>query len=258
MGYAYPNIVKKVSLLIELENKKSMIKKTIILVLALFLVIITGIGLILQTYFSRSSRARKVMRFIRQPSSQEELIIPALSRCGDAPFLMPSTGMIGFIWDDSFRPGHRHQGIDIFSGTDVGETPIYAAYDGYLTRQDDWKASLIIRIPSDPLNPDTQIWTYYTHLADSSGNSLVSEAFPPGTTEKFVAAGTYLGLQGNYSGTPGNPTGIHLHFSIVKDDGSGVFLNELKIENTLDPSPYFGMALNANENKNDIPACNNE
>lgn len=233
-------------------------KKTIILVLALFLVIITGIGLILQTYFSRSSRARKVMRFIRQPGSQEELIIPALSRCGDAPFLMPSTGMIGFIWDDSFRPGHRHQGIDIFSGTDVGETPIYAAYDGYLTRQDDWKASLIIRIPSDPLNPDTQIWTYYTHLADSSGNSLVSEAFPPGTTEKFVAAGTYLGLQGNYSGTPGNPTGIHLHFSIVKDDGSGVFLNELKIENTLDPSPYFRMALNANENKNDIPACNNE
>ena len=233
-------------------------KKTIILVLALFLVIITGIGLILQTYFSRLSRARKVMRFIRQPGSQEELIIPALSRCGDAPFLMPSTGMIGFIWDDSFRPGHRHQGIDIFSGTDVGETPIYAAYDGYLTRQVDWKASLIIRIPSDPLNPDTQIWTYYTHLADSSGNSLVSEVFPPGTTEKFVAAGTYLGLQGNYSGTPGNPTGIHLHFSIVKDDGSGVFLNELKIENTLDPSPYFGMALNANENKNDIPACNNE
>jgi murein DD-endopeptidase MepM/ murein hydrolase activator NlpD len=247
-----------VSLLIELENKKSMKKKTIILVLALFLVIITGIGLILQTYFSRSSRARKVMRFIRQPGSQEELIIPALSRCGDAPFLMPSTGMIGFIWDDSFRPGHRHQGIDIFSGTDVGETPIYAAYDGYLTRQIDWKASLIIRIPSDPLNPDKQIWTYYTHLADSSGNSLVSEAFPPGTTEKFVAAGTYLGLQGNYSGTPGNPTGIHLHFSIVKDDGSGVFLNELKIENTLDPSPYFGMALNANENKNDIPACNKE
>jgi murein DD-endopeptidase MepM/ murein hydrolase activator NlpD len=247
-----------VSLLIELENKKSMKKKTIILVLALFLVIITGIGLILQTYFSRSSRARKVMRFIRQPGSQEELIIPALSRCGDAPFLMPSTGMVGFIWDDSFRPGHRHQGIDIFSGTDVGETPIYAAYDGYLTRQVDWKASLIIRIPSDPLNPDKQIWTYYTHLADSSGNSLVSEAFPPGTTEKFVAAGTYLGLQGNYSGTPGNPTGIHLHFSIVKDDGSGVFLNELKIENTLDPSPYFGMALNANENKNDIPACNNE
>jgi murein DD-endopeptidase MepM/ murein hydrolase activator NlpD len=247
-----------VSLLIELENKKSMKKKTIILVLALFLVIITGFGLILQTYFSNSSRARKVMRFIRQPGSQEELIIPALSRCGDAPFLMPSTGMVGFIWDDSFRPGHRHQGIDIFSGTDVGETPIYAAYDGYLTRQDDWKASLIIRIPSDPLNPDTQIWTYYTHMADPSGTSLISEAFPPGTTDRFVAAGTYLGLQGNYSGTPGNPTGIHLHFSIVRDDGSGVFLNELKIENTLDPSPYFGMALNANENKNDIPVCNKE
>jgi len=46
-----------------------------------------------------------------------------------------------------------------------------------------------------------------------------------------------------------------LHFSIVKDDGTGHFLNELKIENTYDPSPYFGMRLNANENKDEIPTC---
>lgn len=32
---------------------------------------------------------------------------------------------------------------------------------------------------------------------------------------------------------------MHLHFSIVKDDGNGRFLNELRIENTLDPSPYL-------------------
>jgi murein DD-endopeptidase MepM/ murein hydrolase activator NlpD len=163
--------------------------------------------------------------------------------------------MIGFIWDDSFRPGHRHQGIDIFSGTAVGQTPIYAAYDGYLTRNTDWKSSVIMRVPSDPLNPEEQIWLYYTHLADPDGNSLIDTAFPPGITEVYVPAGTRLGTQGNYSGTPGNPTGVHLHFSIVRDDGRGSYLNELEIRNTLDPSPYFNLPLNANQNPEAIPIC---
>lgn len=230
-------------------------KKTVLLLSVVGLSVIVAIMVFVQLYFSEASRSRQVVRFIRNPESNQDKILPALSRCGDAPFIMPTTGMIGFIWDDSFRPGHRHQGIDIFGGTGVGETPIYAAYDGYLTRQSDWKSSLIIRIPSDPLNPENQIWTYYTHMADPSGVSLISDAFPPGTTEKFVAAGTFLGTQGNYSGTPGNPTGVHLHFSIVKDNGGGQFLNELKIENTLDPSPYFRMALNANSNDDGIPLC---
>jgi len=41
---------------------------------------------------------------------------------------------------------------------------------------------------------------------------------------------------------------FHLHFSIVKDDGNGQFLNELKIQNTLDPSPYLGLPLNGKKN----------
>jgi len=168
---------------------------------------------------------------------------------------MPTNGMIGFLWDDSFRPGHRHQGLDIFSGKGVGETPIYAVYDGYLTRLVDWKSTVIIRIPSDPLQPDRQIWTYYTHMADPAGESLIAEAFPPGTKEVFVAAGTLLGYQGNYSGTPDTPTGIHLHFSIVKDNGKGLFLNELEIRNTLDPSPYFGLNLNGKKSHDLIPVC---
>jgi hypothetical protein len=114
---------------------------------------------------------------------------------------------------------------------------------------------VIIRIPSDPLQPDRQIWTYYTHLANPEGDSLVDEAFPPGTQEHFVTAGTLLGYQGNYSGTPGSPTGVHLHFSIVLDDGHGHFLNELEIDNTLDPSPYFGLLLNAEEKPEGIPVC---
>ncbi len=74
-------------------------------------------------------------------------------------------------------------------------------------------------------------------------------------TEVFVPAGTLLGYQGNYSGDPNNPTGVHLHFSIVRDDGGGEFLNELKIANTLDPSPYFNMPLNASTNRDKIPVC---
>ncbi len=231
-------------------------KKSLITLLAAAGVLIAAGGYFLVNfYFSPTRRTRKVLAFLNDPQSHRDWVLQGKTGCGDAPFLMPTTGMIGFLWDDSFRPGHRHQGIDIFAGTSPGETPVYAAYEGYLTRLADWKSTVIIRVPSDPLNPDQQIWTYYTHMADPSGISLIQPDFPPGTDEVYVPAGTLLGYQGNYSGTPGNPTGVHLHFSIVKDDGSGNFLNELDFRNTLDPSPYFGMALNANENPNDIPKC---
>ncbi len=69
-----------------------------------------------------------------------------------------------------------------------------------------------------------------------------------------MEAGRILGYQGNYSGDPNNPTGVHLHFSIVRDRG-GKFLNELDIRNTLDPSPYLGLPLNADQNKDEIPVC---
>lgn len=137
-------------------------------------------------------------------------------------------------------------------------TPVIAAYPGYLTRQPDWKSSVIVRIPSDPLNPGQQIWTYYTHMADERGNSFISSDFPPGTMEVYIEEGTFLGYQGNFSGDPNNPTGIHLHFSIVKDDPLGTFLNELEFDNTFDPSAYLGLRLNAWENTDTIPFCEGE
>jgi hypothetical protein len=120
---------------------------------------------------------------------------------------------------------------------------------------------VIVRVPEDPLQPGRQIWTYYTHMANPDGASYIAEDFPPGTEEVFVEAGTLLGYQGNYSGTPGNPTGVHLHFSVVLDDGQGGFRNELEIRNTLDPSPYLGLPLNAKESLNaketggEAPGC---
>ncbi|MBN2257742.1 MAG: hypothetical protein JW704_07950, partial [Anaerolineaceae bacterium] len=148
--------------------------------------------------------------------------------------------------------------IDIFAGTASGITPVFSVFDGYLTRQIGWKSSIIIRIPKDPLYPHRQIWVYYTHMADKNGNSYISDPFVPGTNDLFVPAGTLLGYQGNYSGDSGNPTGVHLHLSIVLSDVNGRYLNELDISNTLDPSPYFGMPLNSLMNDGDIVQCNSQ
>ena len=131
--------------------------------------------------------------------------------------------------------------------------PVHAAFDGYLTRLSGWKSAVIIRHPQDPLDSSRQIWTYYAHMADEAGNSFIVDAFPAGSVEMPVEGGALLGYQGVYNGGNGR-TGLHLHFSIVQDDGSGRFLNEIEIDNTLDPSPYLGMQLNYDCSEG-VPHC---
>jgi hypothetical protein len=210
------------------------------------------------TLASTALRSAIVQAYLRDPASHADLVIKAGTRCGDAPFIFPTTGLPGYIWDDSFAAGHRHQGVDIFAGTDPGVTEVVAAYPGYLTRLPEWRSAVIVRIPADPLEPGRQIWVYYTHMADRDGNSFISSEFPPGTQEKLIAAGTLLGHQGNYSGDPNNLIGVHLHISVVRDDGTGHFKNETDINNTYDPSPYLGLRLNARENPDRIPVCESE
>ena len=204
---------------------------------------------------TRAGRMKRLSEWMQNPSAHTNWIIQAGERCGDAPFILPTSGYVGFIWGDSFRLGHRHQGIDIFGGGTSGNSPVLAGYAGYLTRLTDWKSTVIIRVPSDPLSPGRQIWVYYTHMADKDGRSYISPNFPPGTSEAPVDAGAFLGYQGDFSGDPGNPVGVHLHFSIVKDDGQGSFRNELEIANTLDPSPYLGLPLNASQNQAGVVTC---
>ncbi len=226
--------------------------------LAISIIIVAGVTATVMAYTLYRPNAARLLSFrtwINNPASRPSWKLPAGSQCGSAPFLFPTDGFAGFLWGDSFRPGHTHQGIDIFAGTDVGITKVISAYPGYLTRLPDWKSTVIVRVPSDPLNPGTQIWLYYTHMADPYGNSFIAGEFPAGTSEKFVETGTFLGYQGNYSGDPNNPVGVHLHFSIVEDDGAGQFKNELEIENTYDPSPYLGLPLNGYENRNAVPLC---
>ena len=222
------------------------------------IVIVAALAAGITAYYSynpNSIRVDKFRQWIRNPASHPDWKLAAGSQCNSAPFIFPTDGFAGFLWGDSFGLRHTHQGIDVFAGTDVGLTGVIAAYAGYLTRSPEWKSAVIMRVPNDPLKTGRQIWLYYTHMADQYGNSFISADFPAGIFEKFVEAGTFLGYQGNYSGDPSNPVGVHLHFSIVEDDGTGQFKNELDIDNTLDPSPYLGLPLNGYENRDTVPLC---
>ena len=224
------------------------------------LVVIGAVGAFAayKLFFSGTSRSARWLDYWglhNDAAAMAAFVIEPGARCDDAAFAFPTRGVIFGLWDESYRVGHRHQGLDIFPGTEPGVTPVYAAHAGYLRRLADWKSTVIIRIPEDPLQPSRQIWTYYTHMADVDGNSYISAEFPPGTTEVWVAAGTFLGYVGNYSGSAVNPTGVHLHISVVKDDGEGTFTNELDINNTYDPTPYFNLPVDYNENPDDFPVC---
>lgn len=213
-----------------------------------------ALSLVLLLVFA--SAAIGIWRSVRDPRSasfaqwaqgeREALITVQREVCPGAAFILPADGYIGLLYGDPRGPysaDRPHQGIDIFSDTDPGLTPVYAAYDGYLTREDDWTSTVIQRVPDDPLQPGRQIWLYYTHMADRQGNDFIVDAFPRGTRDLFVEQGTLLGYTGDYNGDAMRDIWVHLHFSIVRDDG-GRYANELEFANTIDPSPYLGLPVN--------------
>src|SRR5512140_3853013 len=95
-----------------------MMQKKLIPLILVVIVVVTAVYLF-RTLRPTSLRAAQVFAWIKDPASEPGLAIAAGSRCGSAPFLFPTTGVAGFIWDDSFQVGHRHQGVDIFAGTDI-------------------------------------------------------------------------------------------------------------------------------------------
>ncbi len=211
----------------------------------LVVAVLTGIAYFFYSaYRPNAERLNKFRQWMQNPAFHPDWKLVAGTQCGSAPFRFPTDGFVGFLWGDG-----------MVAGTDINVTAVVAAYPGYLTRLADWKSSVIVRVPEDPLHPGQQIWLYYTHMADQYGKSFISSEFPAGTSEKLIEAGTLLGYQGDYSGDPNNPVGVHLHFSIVEDDGNGHFKNELDIGNTHDPSPYLGLPLNGYNNRDQVPLC---
>ncbi len=205
-----------------------------------------------------SPRSRTFLTwFTGSPEERAGLVTAQRAVCPGAPFILPADGYIGLLYGDPRGPyseGRRHQGIDIFSLGEPGTTPVYAAYDGYVSRLDEWTSALIQRVPDDPLHPGRQIWLYYTHMAPAGGQTdFIEDAFPRGAREVFVRQGTRLGYTGDFNGA-GSAISTHLHFSIVVDDGSGSFANELIFDNTIDPSRYLGMPVNY-ACAPDVPSC---
>lgn len=216
--------------------------QTILVVVVLLLVCA------LFTFCSSSAGIRRwldYMQYRRDPASIELPVSTGLARCEGAPFVMPTNGWIGILYGDSIFGTVNHSGLDIFGLEGNGVTPVYAAYDGYVTRLPEWTSAVIIRHPEDPLKPERQIWTFYTHMADAAGNSYIIDQIPPGTLELPVKQGTLLGYQGDFNANSWRQIDTHLHFSIVLDDGTGRFMNETDMLNTIDPSPYLGMRLNS-------------
>ncbi len=213
------------------------------------LIVMAGGGIVALYFYSQSLTNSNdyIHRWFNDPGSRAELSTVQREPCPGAPFLLPSDGLVGLLWRDPAAPYNllnRHTGLDIFGDGQPGTVPVYAAYDGYLTRLPEWKSTVIIR-HDDPLQPGRTIWTYYTHMASKDGNpSFVVDDFPPGIHEVWVTQGTLLGYQGEYNGEGLFPIGMHVHVSIVKSAPDGSFKNEARIGNTLDPSPYFGMDLN--------------
>ena len=219
-----------------------------IAVLILLLILVVGAYAAVQLLGrTQSNSSAYIRRWFSFPESRAELITAREQiACPGAPFILPTDGLIGLLWRDPVGPytvWNPHTGLDIFGDGDPGRVPVYAAYGGYLTRLSDWVSSVIIR-HEDPLQPGRTIWTYYAHMAAQSGESYIDNDFPPGSSEIRVEQGTLLGYQGEYNGSNPRPVGLHLHFSVVLSDETGAFLNETRIANTLDPSPYLGMTVN--------------
>ena len=117
--------------MVNVRSSQSLKKFLIAFFSFLFVVLVVLVYFFLIKQPGSTQRSSRVMEWIRYPEKNPDWAIQAGDRCENAPFSMPTSGYIGFLWDDSFRPGHHHTGLDIFGGSDVGITPIYAAYDGY-------------------------------------------------------------------------------------------------------------------------------
>lgn len=213
-----------------------------------FLALVGIIGLYVYSR-SQTNSPEYIGRWFNDETARDKLTTNLREPCPNAPFLLPSSGLIGLLWRDPAGPYNifqRHSGIDIFGDGPEGTVPVFAAYDGYLTRLDNWVSAVIIQ-HNDPLQPGRTIWTYYTHMASAGGNSYISALFPQGTRQRFVEQGEFLGYQGTYNGGSVRGIGMHLHFSIVLSEADGTFKNEADAANTLDPTPYLGMEVNIDE-----------
>ena len=114
-------------------------------------VTLIGLAVVLSLLLYGGSQALRLLRravdsrsqaftrwFTGSEEEREALVTVRREACPGAPFILPADGYIGLLYGDSRSPysaAHLHQGIDIFSDGPPGRTPVYAAYDGYVSRE---------------------------------------------------------------------------------------------------------------------------
>jgi hypothetical protein len=187
-----------------------------------------------------------------------------LEACRGAPWRLPTRGDLGMWWS-TYQLGIMGEGYE-------NTVPVYAVADGLLTRRLDWDSGVAIQ-HDDPVRPGEKVWSFYGDMADGEhGATFIVPDFPPGSEGVPVRAGQLLGYQGAWSGSPGRPLWVHLHFAVVPALEDGSFPTDLfreimglvpedefssediplipeedeassrdtQIKFALDPSPYLG------------------
>ena len=84
---------------------------------------VAGLAYLAYLFFAPSASSGRWAYFralILDRETFEKFTLKPGLRCGDAPFAFPTTGAVIGLWDQSYRPGHRHSGLDIFPGTEPG------------------------------------------------------------------------------------------------------------------------------------------
>ena len=165
---------------------------------------------------------------------------PALSTidsCQAAVWRLPSEGTLGVQLEGLT--------LEFFGYGNKNSIPVYAVADGLLTRQPGWLDAVAV-LHEDPLNPGTQVWTYYTGMADANGTvSFVAEDFPPGIANIPVKSGQVLGYQGSWGGLPLRPKWVHASFAVVDALGQNTFPEDMTAQHALDPVAYLGLNIEA-------------
>lgn len=102
--------------------------KRFLTISVIFVAVVTAAVTAYYLYRPNAVRISKFRQWIKDPASHPDWKLLAGSQCGSAPFLFPTDGMVGFLWGDTMSKLHKHQGLDIFAGTDIGITKVIAAY----------------------------------------------------------------------------------------------------------------------------------
>ena len=80
-------------------NRRRRLSPARILLAAIIIPTLVGGYLVFQWWSGGNGQRRtQVWAFFRDPASQADSIIMTGERCGDAPFLLPTDGLIGFLW----------------------------------------------------------------------------------------------------------------------------------------------------------------